>query len=80
MKINLKKNDKCPICNQRIKKPNCWVNYHIRYKKPLIILACKYCNLTEFLIRNEIIKKTKNINNYRIKKVINFQKKFNIKL
>lgn len=42
---------KCPICLQKIKKPNVWVRYHIRYSPPLVVLACRYCNGTERALR-----------------------------
>lgn len=70
----------CPICFNKTTKKNPLVIYHIKYKPPLVILACKYCNYTEFLIRNNIKIISKNINKKRIFKVINYQKKFNINI
>jgi hypothetical protein len=42
----------CPICGYKITRSNALVVYHIRYDPPLVILACKYCNYTEMLLRN----------------------------
>lgn len=45
----------CPICQFKIKSPkNVWVKYHISYKPELTILACRYCNWTEYNLRNNI--------------------------
>lgn len=46
-----KTTQKCPICQEKIVFPNCYVRYHVRYKPPIVILACKYCNATEYKIR-----------------------------
>lgn len=51
MRITLKKGDKCPICRYIIRKPNCWVRFHVKYNPPIVILACKYCNFAEFGLR-----------------------------
>jgi len=44
----------CPICGVKITKVNPLVRYHLRYKPPLVILACKFCNFTEFALRNDL--------------------------
>lgn len=46
------KNEKCVICGLKIVPPNAWVKYHVRYDPPICVLACKYCNYTEFCLRN----------------------------
>jgi len=43
----------CPICSARVTKKNPLVVYHIRYSPPLVILACKYCNYTEWALRKK---------------------------
>jgi hypothetical protein len=48
---NSKENKKCPICKLPVVAPNRFVRFHIRYKPPLIIMACQYCNDTEHAIR-----------------------------
>lgn len=76
---------KCPICYNLVIKPNVWVKYHIRYSDPIsqtgeiTIIACKFCNFTEFCLRNSIITKHKSVLS-RIDKVIAFHKRFGIKL
>lgn len=67
------KKDFCPICGYKIVAPNVWVTYHIRYNPPLTILACKYCNYTEFLLRNEfkLTRRTK----YRAYKILKYHEK-----
>ena len=44
----------CPICQYRIIPPNTIEKFHIRYLPPLVILACKYCNQTEYDLRKKI--------------------------
>lgn len=52
-----------------------WVRYHVRYTPPIVVLACKYCNFTEWGLRNGITRiKCANIN--RIIKVSHFSEKF----
>jgi len=41
----------CPICMQQNKV---LVRYHVRYEKPIVILACKACNLAERCMRLHI--------------------------
>jgi len=53
-KIKTQKGDICPICRYGISGRNQWVKYHISYRPELTILACKFCNFTEWSIRNEI--------------------------
>jgi len=70
----------CPICLLKVKKPNNWVNYHIRYDPPLVIKACKFCNFTEFALRNKL---NVSYNKYTLKRipyVVAYQKKFGIQL
>lgn len=76
MIIKTNKNDRCPICDFFITPPNCWVKYHVRYNKEISILACKYCNYTEYCLRTnqkggkQVLK--------RFKKVLQYQAKFNV--
>jgi len=51
MKIQIQKNDVCPICSRKITKKNCWVRYHVSYSPQLVVLACKYCNFAEYGLR-----------------------------
>jgi len=51
-KKNLTKKEICPICNTKVRKPNEFVKYHLRYSPELTIMACKYCNFTEYALRN----------------------------
>jgi len=69
--------DICVICGLKISPPNYLVAYHIRYKPtPLVILACKYCNWTEYCLRNEE-KGGKEVLR-RFRQVIRYQSKFGI--
>jgi len=44
----------CPICGRSIRAPNCWVRFHVRYgRRPIVILACKYCNWLEMILRTK---------------------------
>jgi len=52
IKIKRKKGDVCPICEKNMWGNNFWVRYHVRYNPPIQILACRYCNYTEWAIRN----------------------------
>lgn len=67
---------RCPICMLTIRKVlgNRLVEYHIRYEKPIVILACKFCNYVEFQLRNKIEPR----DTYREKMVRAFHKKFGI--
>jgi len=48
-----KKRGKCPICLVPPRRPNRFVRYHVRYgKRPIVILACKFCNYVEYQLRN----------------------------
>jgi hypothetical protein len=51
LKINKEEGDICPICEMEIKGKNGWVRYHVSYKPEIVILACKYCNKIERVIR-----------------------------
>lgn len=73
------KTEKCVICGLTIVPPNSWLRYHIKYNPPIVIMACKYCNYTEFCIRNNrfLSKETKK----RYKKVLSYHlQKFNHKI
>jgi len=41
----------CPICETRNKL---LVRYHVRYRKPIVVLACRACNLAERCMRLHI--------------------------
>lgn len=77
MKIKTKKGDICPICRKKILSPNCWVIYHINYEPQKTILACKYCNYTEYCLRNSL-QGGRALSKIRVQRVINFQNKFNV--
>ena len=79
--------NKCPICNAKITKKNPIVRYHIRYHPPLVILACKFCNYTEYNLRNNLplsrCSLNNNIHRYsinRAKKVLLFHNKLGLKI
>jgi len=55
---------------------NYWVVYHIRYNPPLVIVACRYCNYTEWAIRNDKIDRMNRASPERIYAVKNFQYKY----
>jgi len=74
-----KEKERCPICLFKIVSPNVWVQYHISYKPPLVVLACKYCNFCEYNIRNGL-DRTKSMTFLRIQRVISFSKKFGVNL
>lgn len=77
-KIKIPTNSVCPICRRKVTNKNMWVRYHVRYNPVIEIYACKWCNFTEFLLRNNIHRTSPNITPERIEKVINYQKKFGI--
>lgn len=77
MTIKTEKNDVCPICHYQIISPNCWVRYHISYKPEMVILSCKYCNMSEYFLRNNIKRDTPKFNS-RWRSVLLFQKKFGV--
>jgi len=67
----------CPICRLKIKKPNKWVRFHIRYgKHPIVILACKYCNYIEWQLRT----KKDIVDTTRAYMVANYMLRYGIKL
>lgn len=78
----------CPICGCSITKKNPLVVYHIRYHPPLVILACKYCNYTEYSLRKSyplprcaIYTNRYKINSVpRAKKVILYHDKLGLKI
>jgi len=43
----------CPICLRPVRRPNMLLRYHVRYEPPIVILACRYCNYVEYLLRNK---------------------------
>jgi len=48
------KNETCPICRRKLRAPNVWVRFHVRYgARPIVILACKYCNWIEMMLRTK---------------------------
>lgn len=53
-KIITQKKILCPICRSKITKINPMVKYHVRYEPPLVIFACKFCNFTEYALRNNL--------------------------
>lgn len=76
LKIPLNKGDKCPICDKLIIKPNTWVKYHISYNPEMVILACKYCNYTEYCLRTGQ-KGGRSLSKLRVARVIQLQGRFN---
>jgi len=76
--IKTEKGDICPICQQPIRSPNFWVKYHISYNPELIILACRYCNYTEWCLRNNKIDRPRCANPNRINQVLQLKYKFDI--
>jgi len=48
-----RKKSACPICRLKISWPNRLVRFHIRYKPPMVIWACSYCNLVEYQLRRK---------------------------
>jgi len=82
------KRGKCPICSSKTTAKNPLVVYHIRYNPPLVILACKFCNFTEYALRNNypLPRCAIQINKYKIesipraKKVILYHNKLGIKI
>jgi len=82
MIIPKNKKSKCPICHKVPTKPNGWVKYHITYKPPKVILACKYCNYIEWGLRtsHDLSYHRFAYTPYRVMCVIAFQKRFGVKL
>lgn len=79
MKIPRKKDDVCPICSKKVTKKNPWVRYHVRYEPPLVVMACKFCNYTEFCIRNNIPLRHF-LGTFRVHKVVAFHNKIGVQL
>lgn len=75
--VKREKQDKCPICQIGLYGQNFWVRFHIRYEPPLVILACRFCNYTEWAIRND--KFVRGINTQkRVNAVLRYMSKFEI--
>jgi len=74
----IKKGDICPICEMELKKPNYWVRYHVSYEPNLVILACRYCNYTEWALRNKVVVRLRCATPNRIYRVLNLHRKFDI--
>lgn len=75
------KKDKCPICLKQINNKNRWVRFHVRYNPQIVVIACKWCNFTEWVLRNNIEHRNYGvITPYRINRVIQFQNKFGVNL
>lgn len=68
----------CPICYQKPVAKNNWVIYHISYSPVQVIMACKYCNWVENLLRTKKVIPLKQYE--RSKLVQKYHLKFNIKL
>jgi len=68
----------CPICQQKILGKNCWVKYHISYDPEMTILACKYCNHCEYLLRKNLKIPFKYYK--RASKIIKFHDKLDIQI
>jgi len=71
---------KCPICGFAPSKRNPMVTYHISYNPELVVMACKYCNFTEFLLRNKIERDYNFLNQKRTNAVKKYQEKFGQKI
>lgn len=67
----------CPICVAKIKKPNRWVRFHVRYSPPIEIMACSFCNFAEFKLRTGGIRYGWEVES-RIPAIRNFFAKFGI--
>jgi len=78
LNIKTKKGDICPVCEQRIKKPNFWVRYHIAYQPNMCILACRYCNYTEYAIRTSKVDRIRCATPARVYRVLNYHRRYNI--
>jgi len=78
IKIRRKKGDICPVCQKIMWGKNYWVIYHIRYSPPIVILACRYCNYTEWAVRNDKINRIERADPTRIHMVKNLMFKYNI--
>jgi len=81
LKIKKTKKDVCPICKKQLSAKNRWVKYHVSYKPEIMILACKWCNFTEWVLRNNI--KNRNygvLTPHRVQSVIDYQEKFGVQL
>jgi hypothetical protein len=70
----------CPICKKPVIGKNSWIKYHISYKPEMTIMACKFCNYTEWLLRNNLSMKYHLECIARSKDVILYQNKFGIKI
>jgi len=82
MKITKTKKDKCPICYKKVAGKNGWCKYHITYKPEKTILACKFCNFTEFILRNSIKREFGGgvLTPWRVDRVVAYHAKFGVKL
>ena len=78
MLIKKGKNDICPVCQYKIRGHNYWVKYHVSYTPNLEILACRFCNYTEWAMRNGKVTRLKCATPARIYGILQIQKKFEI--
>lgn len=77
--IKIQKGERCPICRLKMARPNAWVKFHIKYRPEMTILACKFCNFTEWALRNQIPLKSRAVRS-RIPAMVLYMKKFDIQL
>jgi len=79
IKIIRKKGDVCPICGHEMFGKNYWVKYHVRYgEKPIIILGCRFCNYTEWLLRNGGVDRVRCATPTRVFAIKSFHYKFGV--
>lgn len=77
MHVTRETGDICPICQNELHGRNFWVPYHIRYgTNPICILACRYCNYTEWALRNQKIDRLRCATPNRVNQILILHKKF----
>lgn len=76
-----KKKEICPICYNKITPKNHWVRYHVSYTPEIVVLACKFCNFTEFCLRNNVVRNGSGVlTPWRVRKVLEYHKKFGLEI
>jgi len=77
--LKTKKGDVCPVCEIQMWRKNYFVPYHVRYgERPIVILACRFCNYTEYVLRTGKVDRVRCATPTRVFAVKTFQAKFGV--
>jgi len=76
--IKTKKGEICPLCAMPMRNGNYLVRYHVRYSPPIEILACRFCNYTEYVLRTGKVDRVRCATDTRIFAIKSFHFKFGV--